>query len=186
MRCLLSVVLYAVLMPSAWAAGGPEPVQAEMRGLFDADQKAREQGFAGDWDRIEAEDAQRRARVAELIAADALRSGDDFYHAAYIYQHGDRPADYLKAHALAMAAIARGRSDATWIAAATLDRYLKAIGQSQIFGTQFSMRDGKATQEPYDRALIPDALRGVIGVPPLREQEEERARLERKVAPGLR
>lgn len=183
---LLSIILSMGLASPVWAATQPQPAQAEMKALFDADQKAREQGFAGDWGRIEAEDAQRRARVAELIAADALRSGDDFYHAAYVYQHGDRPADYLKAHALAMAAIARGRSDATWIAAATLDRYLKAIGQSQIFGTQFSMRDGKATQEPYDRALVPDALRGVMGVPPLREQEEERARLEREVARGLR
>lgn len=186
MRRLLSIILCVGLASPALAASGPEPVQVEMKALFDADQKAREQGFAGDWDRIAAEDARRRTRVAELIAADALRSGDDFYHAAYIYQHGDRPADYLNAHALAMAAIARGRSDATWIAAATLDRYLKAIGQSQIFGTQFSMRDGKATQDPYDRVLIPDALRSVMGVPPMREQEEERARLEREVAPGLR
>lgn len=185
MRHLLSIILCIGLALPAWAASAPDP-QTEMKALFDADQKAREKGFAGDWDRIEAEDAQRRARVAALIAADALTSGDDFYHAAYVYQHGDRPADYLKAHVLAMVAIAKGRSEATWIAAATLDRYLKSIGQSQIFGTQFSMRDGKATQLPYDRALIPDALRGVLNVPLLREQEEERARLEREVAPGLR
>lgn len=186
MRRLAPFLLCLTLSQGALAVEAPEdckadcPVNAEMTRLFDADQAARKDGFDGDWDRIEAEDAQRRARTGALIVAGSLRSGTDFYHAAYIYQHGGEPDDYLKAHVLATSAVAKGRADAAWIAAATLDRYLKAIGRSQIYGTQYSIRDGKATQEPYDRALVPDALRVVAGVPLLAEQETERAELERE------
>jgi hypothetical protein len=84
---------------------------------------------------------------------------------------------------LATVAVARGRRDATWIAAATLDRYLQAIGRPQVFGTQFTTRDGRTTQEPYDRALVPDALRGAMGVPPQSEQEKRRAEIEASQAP---
>lgn len=186
MRRLALFLLCLTLSQGALAAEAPEdckadcPVNAEMTRLFDADQAARKHGFDGDWDRIEAEDGQRRARTGALIAAGALRSGTDFYHAAYIYQHGGEPDDYLKAHVLATSAVAKGRADAAWIAAATLDRYLKAIGRSQIYGTQYRVRDGVATQEPYDRALVPDALRAVAGVPLLAEQETERVELERE------
>jgi hypothetical protein len=176
----LAISQGAVAAPTQGDCKADGPVNAEMTRLFDADQAARKDGFDGDWDRIEAEDAQRRARTGVLIAAGALRSGTDFYHAAYIYQHGGEPDDYLKAHVLATSAVAKGRVDAAWIAAATLDRYLKAIGRSQIYGTQYRVRDGVATQEPYDRALVPDALRAVAGVPLLAEQETERAELERE------
>ena len=84
-----------------------------------------------------AQDEQRRGAVAELLKQGKLHTGEDFEHAAFIFQHGGTPDDYLLAHTLAMVAVARGRSTAIWIAAATLDRYLQNIKQPQIYGTQF-------------------------------------------------
>ncbi|MDG2533659.1 hypothetical protein P6144_08380 [Sphingomonas sp. HITSZ_GF] len=137
---------------------------AEMTALFDADQKAREDWDHADHARIEAEDRKRRARARELLDVGALESGADYYHAAFLFQHGDTPDDYLLAHALALAAGTRGYP-AGWIAAATLDRYLQTSGQPQIFGTQYQARQGKTTQQPFAPALIPDSLRKALNVP---------------------
>lgn len=78
-----------------------------------------------------------------------------------------------------MAAMARGRPDASWIAAATLDRYLQSIQQKQIYGTQYSIPAGMpASQEPYDRTLISDSLRAALGVAPRADQEAQRKRFD--------
>ena len=83
----------------------------------------------------------------------------------------------LLAHTLAMVALKKGRPDAIWIAAATLDRYLQNIGKPQIYGTQFQTPNGpgRTTQEPYDRATVSDALRDELDVPALKDQDAQRA-----------
>ena len=49
----------------------------------------------------------------------------------------------------------------------------QAIGRPQVFGTQYKPDENRnATQEPYDRDLISDALRQELGVPSLEAQEE--------------
>ncbi len=155
------------------------PSNAEMAEIFRADQAARADPAKIDWSKVAAEDAVRRVRTKALLDAGALQSGDDFWQAAFVFQHGGEPADYLLAHTLAILAAARGRPDATWIAAATLDRYLQSIGQKQIYGTQFRSRPGQpTTQEPYDRTLVSDALRSALAVPTLAEQEKRRAEIE--------
>ena len=160
--------------PAAAPAGNEE-----LKALFDADQAARKDvSRIVPMDLFKA-DAQRRRRTHALLADGKLRTGDDFYHAAFIFQHGSEPADYLLAHSLAVAEIAAGRADAKWIAAASLDRYLQELHQPQIYGTQFVPKmDGAVTQEPYDRTLIPDSLRATLGVPTLAEQEKRRAEIQ--------
>lgn len=151
---------------------------AEMTAIFDADQAVRKTANI-DWKVARVADEKRRMRTQALLDAGALNSGDDFYHAAFVFQHGGAPNDYLKAHLLAMVAVARGRSDATWIAAATLDRYLQSIDRPQVLGTQYALpQDAPATQEPYDRALIPDAMRQALHVPTIAEQEKRRQRFD--------
>jgi hypothetical protein len=151
---------------------------AEMTAIFDADQSDRSTP-AIDWNVVGPRDDARAARTKVLLDTGALASADDYYHAAFLFQHGSKPDDYLLAHTLAMIAVARGRPDATWIAAATLDRYLQRIGQKQIFGTQFQASDASATtQEPYDRHLLSDALRQALGVPPIAAQEKRRQKIE--------
>ena len=150
------------------------PTNAEMTAIFEADQKDRMTPSI-DWAVVGAADRKRKARTQELLDSGALHSGDDFYHAAFLFQHGDGPNDYLKAHLLATIAAARGKPQAVWIAAATLDRYLQSIGKPQVLGTQFMVPNaGRTTQDPYDRTLISDALRQALHVPPLAEQEKQR------------
>jgi len=160
-----------------YAATVDWPTNREMTALFDADQADRRTPNI-DWSIVGPADERRRTRTQTLLDAGLLHSGDDFLHAAFIFQHGGAPEDYLKAHILAMIAIARGNRGAIWIASATLDRYLQAIGQPQVLGTQFLIKDGKATQDPYNRGLISDPLRRALNVPPLEEQEKQRQRYE--------
>jgi hypothetical protein len=155
------------------------PTNPEMTAMFEADQAARLGGKVIDWSVVGAQDREHRKRAKALLDSGALASGDDFYHAAFIFQHGDKPEDYLLAHSLAVIAAARGRPDAAWIAAATLDRYLQSIGQKQVYGTQYMTRAGEAvTQEPYDRTLLSDALRAAMGVPPQAAQEKRRLEMD--------
>lgn len=145
----------------------------EMTKLFEADQDARKSTRGVDWDKLNKEDAERRVAIQKLLDEHKLHTGNDYYHAAFIFQHGGKPEHYLKAHALAIIATEKGRQKASWIAAATLDRYLQAIGQKQIYGTQYSKGSEKPwTQEPYDRTVINDTMREAMGVPVQAKQDE--------------
>jgi hypothetical protein len=155
------------------------PTNPEMTRLFDEDQAARRDVAHIDWAVVAPQDAARRQATRKLLESGKLRSGDDFWHAAFLFQHGDKPQDFLLAHGLAIIAATKGRGDATWIAAASLDRYLQAIGQKQIYGTQYSTpRGSPTTQEPYDRGVISDAMRVATGVPPQALQEQQRKEME--------
>lgn len=180
-RAALAACLFvAVPLAAQQAEPAGRPSSAEMRAIFDADQADREGGGAAiDWTAVSARDEARRVRTLELLGAGGLHSGDDFSRAAFVFQHGTGTDDILVAHTLAMIATARGKPEAAWIAAASLDRYLMRIGQPQIYGTQFMSPPGQpTTQEPYNRALISDALRAALGVPPQAEQEQRRAEIE--------
>lgn len=148
------------------------PSNPEMKRLFDEDQHARQSWPNIDWAKVNKSDTVRRAATMRLLNAGALHSGEDFEWAANIFQHGSEPNDFLLAHTLALVAVRKGYSDGTWIAAASLDRYLQAMKQPQIYGTQFLHPDDKPTsQEPYNRTLISDMLRRLLGVPDLPAQQ---------------
>jgi hypothetical protein len=157
---------------------------AEIAALFKDDQAMRTSGLAplaaAD---SAAKDAARRTRVRELLESGALNTANDFYAAAFIFQHGQKPEDYLLAHVFGIAAQRAGRADAAWISAATLDRYLHATGKAQILGTQFRIGADapSATQEPFDSALVPDVLRAAVGVPALVDQQKQRQEIENKL-----
>jgi hypothetical protein len=151
------------------------PSNEQMKQIFDADQRDREPGVKIDWAVVGRADDERRKAVAKLLNDGALHTGEDFQRAAFVFQHGSTPDDYLLAHTLAMVAVSRGNSAALWIGTATLDRYLQSIQQPQIYGTQYVTRGNEpTTQEPYNRTLISDALRRKLGVPPQAAQEEQR------------
>lgn len=157
-------------------AAAPEPLSnPEMTEIIAGDQGDRAiDPMRIDWEAVNARDAARRARTRQLLDAGALGTADDFFYAAYVFQHGTTPEDYLLAHALAMAAQAKGRADAAEIAAATLDRFLQHIGRPQVFGTQYAIdASGTASQEPFDRALVPDSVRTALGGPTLAELDAQ-------------
>lgn len=158
---------------------------AEMKAIFDADQADRQAGAAIDWSAVLPRDRARRARTQALLDAGALHSGDDFYFAAFVFQHGEAANDFLVAHTLAVIAAARGHRGAAWIAAATLDRYFHNIGRPQVYGTQYSSPEGQPlTQEPYDRTVISDGLRRALGVPDQAGQELQRREFEAQYRPA--
>jgi hypothetical protein len=149
----------------AYVAGDSDVDSAEMKAIFDEDQRVRKGGPLPP-QAVVRTDAERREQTRKLLTAGALNTGKDYEEAAFVFQHGDSPNDFLLAHTLAMVAVSKGHATAIWIASATLDRYLQRIGQRQIFGTQFNV-DAKRnwTQEPYDRGLVTDAFREKLGVP---------------------
>jgi hypothetical protein len=175
---------------------------AAMKRLFHEDQADRDIDEAmtdqqrAEWrSRVLPRDAQRRTQVMALISRGELHTGADFEEAAVIFQHGDKTDDFLFAHTLAIAAVAKGRTQSRWLAAATLDRYLHRMNQPQIYGTEsLGSKIGNEwswTQDPYNRGLIPDSLRGEMCVLSLAEQQHSLELLragkespERKQAPG--
>ena len=146
-----------------------------------------------EWEReVPKRDEARREQARTLLARSG-HSGEDYYYAAFLFQHGEKADDYLFAHILATEAIALGYTRAKWISAATLDRYLQQIGQKQVFGTQyqgenlayylehqhdpdviekFKKLSDQQTLEPYAPQLLPDTIRGAFCVPPLGMQEQ--------------
>jgi hypothetical protein len=133
----------------------------------------------------------RRAEIRNLLEEGKLTSGEDFSDAALIFQHGQTPEDFLFAHILAVEALIRGDSADKWIAAATLDRYLQAVNQPQVFGTQYTgdktagntpkpqvdphVLNIQRTQQPYDAKLLPDSVRQDFCVPNVNQQEKNLA-----------
>jgi hypothetical protein len=145
----------------------------QLKRIFMEDQAVRQQSSV-DWPSITKLDAQHRSDTSTLLAHDLVNTAQDYFEAAVIFQHGVTSNDFLLAHTLAIIAVQKGNHDALWIASASLDRYLRAIGQPQIYGTQFRTPPGEpVTQEPYNRTLVSDALRMQLGVPTLAEQKKQ-------------
>jgi tetratricopeptide (TPR) repeat protein len=122
-----------------------------------------------DWSRINERDAQRRARVKEMLDSGMVIGVDDYYHAAMIFQHGTDSSSYRLAHDLALRAaeLDSTHSMARWLAAASKDRYLWSIGKPQWYGTQFHLVDGKWTIDPIDTTVVTDDDRRLWHVPAL-------------------
>ncbi|GBR69859.1 hypothetical protein [Gluconobacter kanchanaburiensis] len=163
------LVLLLCAINTAHAGDNPR-----LKTMFDTDQAEREQEPIN-WKTLIPNDTKRRAELHRMLEQNTVTTGLDYYEAAFIQQHGLKPDDYLLAHVLAMAALAKGYTQARWIAAATLDRYLQQNQHPQIFGTQTVIRTvagtGKEeapTRAPFNTTLLPDSLRSTLGVADLK------------------
>jgi hypothetical protein len=140
----------------------------ELLKLYNEDQKDREKGVSmtkADLDAIAGNDAGRRKRVREMLQAGEVKTPEDYDRAAFIFQHGSEPSDYLLAHVLGMTAMAVDAGPGRWISTATLDRYLKSTGKPQIFGNDL------APNTVSDWNLIPEPVRAANCVPSRAEHE---------------
>jgi hypothetical protein len=150
---------------------------AELRELVEADQAARqntrqmneasEEERRAMWEKISADDAARRARVAEIVAAGGAKTGNDYYAAALVYQHGNHIDDYAKAREYAAKAVELGNERGRWLAAAAWDRWLVSAGYPQRFGTQYACNPDCKLQE-WDESTT-DEERARWDVPPIEE-----------------
>jgi hypothetical protein len=193
-RCMAALValvaacgLALLVLRGAVRADAPGDVSRELAGIYQADQADR-QNFSGlsqeQLRAIGTRDTERRARVAEIVRKGQLQSAEDYYHAAMVFQHGNKPEEYLMAHELATVAGFKGHKGGKWLSAAAMDRFLHSIGRPQRFGTQYKRGgEGPWTQEPYDRSL-PDAIRKEYGVPPLAEQAKPLEKLNEQKPEG--
>jgi hypothetical protein len=98
-----------------------------------------------------------------------------------ILQHSSEADDYLLAHEMCIAAVAKGEMNAKWLAAASEDRFLMKIGRKQRFGTQYEPADepGKFRLAPTD-PQVTDDLREVLGTPSLAEAKATANRFDKK------
>ena len=155
--------MFLLLSSPLFAQSNPE-----LDRIYDQDQKDRvnwQSLTPADRDALIQKDAARRKRVGELVRSGALKSAEDYEHAAFVFQHGEESADFLMAHVLAMTASAIEPQRGAWIATATLDRYLVNIGKAQVFGTQLDSRIR------FDKDFIPDAVRAANCVPSVADRE---------------
>jgi len=117
------------------------------------------------WPAVARHDTAHRKTVLDLLRKRRVRSANEVYLAAFVFQHGQCPAHFRFASELAQAAIARGSEKAKWLYAAALDRYLLMSGKPQKFGTQFQLGDdGKPKLSPLDPTTT-DAERAAFNVP---------------------
>ena len=119
-------------------------------------------------------DAERRARVREIVDKGGATTSTDYYHAAMVYQHGTEVPEYDEAHRLAMKAVELDpeNKEAKWLAAAAKDRSLMWQGKPQLYGTQFKKVDGRWVLWDVD-PTITDEERAKWNVPPLAEQRKK-------------
>jgi hypothetical protein len=179
--CVLLFALTALLQAHAQKTSA---VQSEVHRLFIEDQEDRN-ADSQDWNQINIRDKQRQDGVRSLLASGDLRTGRDYRDAAFIFQHGDDPDDFLLAHILAVIGISKGNQESRWIAAATLDRYLDSVSKPQVFGTQYNQKSatGPYTQEPFNRKLLTDDLRLAFCVPSAKAQSKILDALEKNESP---
>ena len=157
-----------------------EPVNEELRALFTADQEDRRQGLT--FELIE-RDRLRRERVAQLLAAGAAQSGEDYFHAAMLFQHGGRTSSYARAHELALRAADLGFAQARWLAAAAYDRWLMSRSEPQKYGTQYRSEEGRWVLWPVDPDTT-DEERAEWNVPTLAAAQRRADELTRRRPPS--
>jgi hypothetical protein len=154
----------------------------ELSRMF-ADDQADRQPAAGrsiDWAVVGPRDKKRLARVRELYGNAELRTSEDYYHAAMILQHSDKPSDYLLAHEFCIVAISKGEDRAKWLAAASEDRYLMNIGRPQRFGTQYKSSGPKAAFRLFEvDDSVTDGLRREFNTPTLEQARAREAEMNR-------
>lgn len=126
------------------------------------------------WEAVTADDLKRRKKVQLLLDKGTIKTAEDYYRAAMIFQHGTKSDEYRLAKDLAEKSVNMGNEEARWLYAATTDRLLCALGKKQKFGTQYQWVVLKESEKYYDAMLLQpydkrttDLLRAKYNVPPL-------------------
>lgn len=137
----------------------------DLAALFEED-RADAQIFRGDEAFIASQ--ARRVRVEQLLAQGAVNTAEDYFHACFIFQHGDKLENYAQAHLLARTAGDLGHPRAPYMVAASYDRWLMRQGKPQKYGTNsVGGKDGVRLWD-YDPRTT-DEERTSLNVPTLAE-----------------
>ena len=173
-RTLLAVLL-CLALGTATAHATDNRRLAE---IFEADQQARSKEPI-DWQAVAAQDRAHRTEVLSLLRANALRTSNDYFNAAIVFQHGDTADDYLLALSLAQVAatLDPDNKPALWLTAAATDRLLMSRKVPQWYGTQYHKANADAPIElyPVDESVVTDEERARRNVPSLQEAKARAA-----------
>jgi hypothetical protein len=174
-------ILFAVLAFPVFSALAADIATNEtLREIKRKDQSDR-MGSVGaiDWSVVSVADKKRRTEVAQIMARGEVRTAEDFYNAAMVFQHGESIDDIRLAYSLASisAALDPANKQARWLTAAAWDRIMMRAGQPQWYGTQFTKPIGAQKFELYkiDESAVTDEERARLGVPPLSEAKAKAA-----------
>ena len=170
MRLVLGFLLCVGALASH-AADNPR-----LKELFAADQAARNaEPDTGDVLVATPKDLERQKAVLDLLAAGALTTSADYFHAAVVFQHGATEENIALAHSLATIAtrIVPTHPYARFLTAASWDRLMKRKNRPQWYGTQY-LKGPSGQWELYrvDEGAVTDAERERLGVPSLAASRE--------------
>lgn len=143
MRCLIAIATLFLSSTVVLAAGKDDAGRcargdnAELCRLYSADQAVRQ---TQPIDLSKLDDPAAVVATRGLISRNGLRTGNDYFKAATLLLHSSQTEDYLLAHILATEgmAVAPKHRRIRLLTALSLDRYLLAVDQPQVFGTQMS------------------------------------------------
>jgi len=158
-------------------AAGNTDTPSELKQMYEQDQSerlaARNNPLKGDWSSISKHDEAHRVKVLKLMRENKIQTGDDYYYAAMIMQHGATMDDYVLAHLFSCAAAQRGKRDAIWLSAASFDRLMISMDRPQYFSTQYFANQGEAyaIKNPNNTSLLTDEVRKAFNVPTLAETD---------------
>jgi tetratricopeptide (TPR) repeat protein len=152
----------------------------ELREIYRADQSERSTHNI-DWKMMHKNDSVRMARVYELLRTDNVRTGQDHYHAAMVFQHGSDTVASAMAVRMMRKAIELDTTVSKWLLAAAIDRDLMRRNQPQIYGTQYyKAGDGPWQRYRIDSTKVSDAERKEFGVESLAEQKRKERMLNKQ------
>jgi tetratricopeptide (TPR) repeat protein len=150
----------------------------ELKKMYKEDQDAR-QVTNINWDIVSKKDAEHRARVHELQKERKIITAKDNQRAAMIFQHGEDSNSYFLAVMYMKKAIELDSNINKWLLAAATDRYLLSANKPQIYGTQFTKKEGsnKWVLAKMDSFKVSDVERQKFGVPSLNEISEQQRQM---------
>lgn len=177
-RLRAAALVAGVLLSACLAApsAGRAADNPRVKELFLADQAARNaEPDTGDVLTSTAEDLERQRVVLSLVAAGALTTSTDYFHAAVVFVHGVSAENIALAYSLATLAtrLQPTHPQAAFLAAAAWDRLMKRRNKPQWYGTQYVKgRGGKWELYRIDAGAVTDRERERSGVGSLAASRE--------------
>lgn len=166
--------LILVLFP---LAGYSQADNMELQKMHDEDQSAR-YALDIDWTILVKQDSLRELRVYELMNAEKIVTGKDYYNATMICQHGIDTIASSHAVKFMRKALELDSTVNRWLLAAAIDRDLQRRGEPQIYGIQYGSGEGYGSKfgvtvrYKMDTTQVTDEERKYYGVQTLAEQRK--------------
>ncbi|CAN5405271.1 hypothetical protein BH09PSE6_BH09PSE6_10450 [soil metagenome] len=131
-------------------------------------------------------DSARRQRVLDMLEHGLVRTSNDHYYAAFVFQHGETTEDAKRAYGLAVMARSlshepEDEKQLAWVTCATWDRLMMRYECPQWYGTQYVIGDDgeRWVLYQFDRSIVSQAEREALMLEPLARVAESFPRVAR-------